>query len=121
MRNVLAGSLRSPSETWRVFDSDNSDTSSPEIDISALLKSDHNSSTKHFVSDTDAKSDGLGQGPSATGEGGASNFVSQNDINQMFLSQLAALDDRLNKKEKENKHEPTKTSDRSKIKTSAKR
>ena len=52
-----------------MFDSDNSDTSSSDIDISAFLKSDQNSSPKHLISDTDAKLDGHGQGPSATGVG----------------------------------------------------
>ena len=117
----LANSLRSHSGIGQVFVSDDSDTSSSDIDISALLESDQNSSPQPSASGTGARSHDLGQGPRSGGGSGKNlDTVSQNDINQIILSQLSALGDRLDKIEKVNKHELKNTGNSSKIKAPSK-
>ena len=80
----LVGFLRSPSRAGQVFVTDNSDTSSSDIDISALLASDKNCSPKNSSSHIYARSDDLGQGSGGTGGSKHSNSVSQNDINHII-------------------------------------
>ena len=117
--DFLTGSLDASEYAGQVSDSDQSDIGGSDIDISALLNTSEQNSP--ISSPVKRKHTNIqpGQVSQGVGEGGSSDRVTQNDINQIILSQLTALGERLTNME--NKHRtPKKTSDSSKIKSSNK-
>ena len=106
--------------TGQVFDSEHSDDSISDIDISALLDhSDQKLSLPSTHSVNSAKAGGSGRASGGTGGKGSNSSVSQNYINQIILAQLGSLGERLDSMEKNYvKGVPKKTSDMSKVKSS---
>ena len=88
----LAETLALSSGTGQVFDSEQSDTSTSDIDIYALLDhSDQNLSSPHLASSKGAQAGSLGRVSSASEGRDSVDSVSQSDINQIILAQLSAL------------------------------
>ena len=118
--DFLTGSLEASGQAGQVSDSDQSDISVSDIDISALLNTSEQNSPisspvkgKLHTTQSGQMSQGLGEG------GGVFGPCHKNDINHIILSQLTALGERL--ANIENNHRvPKKTSDSSKIKSSNK-
>ena len=94
----LAETMASSSETGQVFDSEQSDTSNSDIDISAHL--DQNLSFPHLASGKGAQAGAPGQVSGASERRDFADSVSQSDINQIILAQLSALGERLDNIEK---------------------
>ena len=98
--NFLAESLEASGHTGQEIGSNQSDISGSEIEISALLNTSHqnpplsspNVRKQHKASD-------LGQVFQGSGRE-AMDTVTQNDINQIILSQLNTLGERLSNIEK---------------------
>ena len=105
-------SLEASSHAGQVSDSNHSDTGESDIDISGLL---HVSGQNSPVSSPMAKKQlnvvNPGQASQGPGEGGLTDLVTQNDINQIILSQLNALGERLTNMENNSKTVHKKTSD----------
>ena len=117
----MAGSLEASGHAGQVPDSDQSDISGSDIDISALLNSsDQNSPASSPTVKKSQKITNSGQASRGPGEGGSTDSVTQNDINQIILSQLNALGERLTNMENNSQKVPKKTNDHSKIKSSRK-
>ena len=113
--DFFAGSLEASGHAGQVPDSDQSDINGSDIDISALLNSSDQNSPSSSPTVTNN-----GQASRGPGEGGSTDYVTQNDINQIILSQLNALGERLTNMEKNSQKAPKKTNDHSKIKSSRK-
>ena len=109
-----------PSTSRQVFESDHTDSSDSDIDVSDLIHSDHSDQNLSDPASRDAEAfPGGGQGP--VNHGISSDSVSQNDINRQILHQLSNLMDCLAVIEGSRGPKPyKKTSDARKIKTSNK-
>ena len=117
--DFLTGSLEASGQAGQVSDSDQSDISGSDIDISTLLNTSEQNSPISSPVKGKTHTTKSGQMSQGLGEGGSSDHVTQNDINHIILSQLTALGERL--ANIENNHRvPKKTSDSSKIKSSNK-
>ena len=114
--DILAETLAS-SRAVQVSDSEHSDDSLSDIDISALLNhSDKKLSSPSVDSVKGAGAGGSGLSASGSGGRGSNGSVSQNDINQIILS-LSSLGERLDSMEKNYVKGLPKTNDVSKVKT----
>ena len=106
-----------PSTSGQVFDSEHTDLSDSDIDVSDLIN--HSAQNLSDLVNRDAEVfPGWGQGPAI--QGNSNDSVSQND-NRQILQQLSNLGDRLAVIEGSNRPRPyKKTSDAKQIKTSNK-
>ena len=89
--DFLAQTLASSSGTGQVFDSEHSDDSISDIDISGLLNhSDQKLSSPPVDSVKGVGAGGSGRSASGLGGRGSDGSVFRNDINQIILAQLSS-------------------------------
>ena len=106
-----------PSTSGQVFESEHTDSSDSDIDVSELIDHSDQNLSDPVYSDAEAFP-GHGQGPA--NQGTSNDSVSQNDINRKILQQLGSLGDRLAVIKGSTRSKPyKKTSDAKRIKSSS--